>query len=86
MEQYKKGVNNLCKVEQDLATGVDKDGVPVDEPLKIIMSSLFDRNVGWERERERERERDRQTDRQTDRWTDRQRQRGRSGTVLAIIS
>uniref|UniRef100_A0A1X7VB60 Uncharacterized protein n=1 Tax=Amphimedon queenslandica TaxID=400682 RepID=A0A1X7VB60_AMPQE len=45
MNLYKKGVGNLCKVEQDLATGVDKDGLKIDEPLKIIMSSLFDRNV-----------------------------------------
>ena len=72
MEQYKKGINNLCKVEQDLATGVDKDGMPVDEPLKIIMSSLFDRNVGWERQRQTDRQTDRQRRRERDRDRDRE--------------
>lgn len=45
MDQYKKGVGSLCKVEQDLATGIDKDGMPIEEPLKIMMSSIFDRHV-----------------------------------------
>lgn len=54
MKQYKDGVDKLCKVEQDLATGVDKDGEAVVDPLKIMMSSIFARNVRLEKERERE--------------------------------
>ena len=45
MRRYRKGLSNLCKVEQDLATGVDKDGEPVSDPVKIMMPLLFDRSI-----------------------------------------
>ena len=45
MNLYKEGIGSLCRVEQDLATGTDKDGEPIDDPLKVMMASIFDRKV-----------------------------------------
>lgn len=45
MKLYKEGIGALCRVEQDLATGLDKDGESIDDPLKIMMASIFDRKV-----------------------------------------
>lgn len=45
MRKYKGGVNSLCKVEQDLATGLTAAGDPIPDAMKTIMPSLFDRNI-----------------------------------------
>ena len=45
MKKYRRGINDLCKVEQDLATGLDKDGEVISDPVKIMMPKLFDRTI-----------------------------------------
>ena len=45
MKRYRRGLGNLCKVEQDLATGLDQDGETVSDPVKIMMPLLFDRTI-----------------------------------------
>lgn len=46
LQKYRSGINDLCKVEQDLATGQDAQGDPITDPMKIMMPCLFDRKVG----------------------------------------
>ncbi|PAV72737.1 hypothetical protein WR25_18720 [Diploscapter pachys] len=42
MNQYKSGIDKLCKVEQDLSTQVDVDGERVKDAMKIMVPLLID--------------------------------------------
>ncbi len=46
LRKYRAGINSLCKVEQDLATGADSQGEPITDPMKNMMPVLFDRQIG----------------------------------------
>lgn len=45
LRKFRSGINNLCKVEQDMAMGTDAQGDPVTDPLRDMMPCLFDRNI-----------------------------------------
>lgn len=62
LKLYRDGINEVCKVEQNLATGADAQGEPITDPMKDMMPCLFNRKIGYVRRergvegRERERE------------------------------
>ena len=47
MKRYGRGLSKLCKVEQDLATGLDQEGEFVNDPVKILMPLLFERTIRY---------------------------------------
>jgi len=46
MLRFKAGVDKLCRVEQDLATGVDVEGERIKDPVKLLTPLLIDPAVG----------------------------------------
>ena len=42
---YREGINEVCKVEQNLATGTDPQGEPITDPMKDMMPCLFNRKI-----------------------------------------
>lgn len=45
LKLYREGINEVCKVEQNLATGTDPQGEEVKDPMKDMMPCLFNRKI-----------------------------------------
>lgn len=45
LKLYREGINEVCKVEQNLATGTDAQGEPITDPMKDMMPCLFNRKI-----------------------------------------
>ena len=45
LRKFRSGINDLCKVEQNLALGTDAQGAPIGDPMKDIMPCLFNRDI-----------------------------------------
>ena len=45
LKLYRDGINDVCKVEQNLATGTDPQGEPITDPMKDMMPCLFNRKI-----------------------------------------
>ena len=47
LKKFRSGINDLCKVEQNLALGTDAQGVPIADPMKDIMPCLFNKQIKY---------------------------------------
>ena len=47
LKMYREGINDVCKVEQNLATGQDAQGESITDPMKDMMPCLFNRKIGY---------------------------------------
>ena len=47
LKLYREGINEVCKVEQNLATGTDPQGEPITDPMKDMMPCLFNRKIRY---------------------------------------
>ncbi len=45
MKKFRAGINDLCKVEQNLALGEDAQGEPIGDPMRDIMPCLFNKDI-----------------------------------------
>ena len=45
LKLYREGINEVCKVEQNLATGTDPQGEEIKDPMKDMMPCLFNRKI-----------------------------------------
>ncbi len=45
LKKFRTGINDLCKVEQNLALGTDAQGEAIGDPMKDIMPCLFSRDI-----------------------------------------
>lgn len=45
LRKFRNGINDLCKVEQNLALGSDAQGDPIGDPMKDIMPCLFSKEL-----------------------------------------
>ena len=48
LKLYREGINEVCKVEQNLATGADPQGEPITDPMKDMMPCLFNRKITYD--------------------------------------
>lgn len=48
LAEFRNGINDMCKVEQNLALGTDAQGEAIGDPMKDIMPCLFDKKIKYD--------------------------------------